>query len=95
MDEEPEDEDIEAWHTLVHVCRNWRNVVFGSPRRLNLHLCCTKRTPVRENLDIWPQLPIIIKVYYHDRWDNIFASLVPRHSHVPIWMPDPNLEVGV
>jgi hypothetical protein len=19
-------------------------------------------------------------------------SLVPRHSHVPIWMPDPNLE---
>ena len=75
MDEEPEDEDIEAWHTLVHVCRNWRNVVFGSPRRLNLHLCCTKRTPVRENLDIWPQLPIIIKVYYHDRWDNIFAAL--------------------
>ena len=26
---------IEAWHTLVQVCRKWRNLVFGSPRRLN------------------------------------------------------------
>ena len=23
--------DIEAWHTLVHVCRQWRFAVFGSP----------------------------------------------------------------
>ena len=22
-------------YALVHVCRKWRNVVFGSPRRLN------------------------------------------------------------
>ena len=42
--------EIEAWHTLVHVCRKWRSVVFGSPRRLNLRLLCTKRTPVREML---------------------------------------------
>jgi hypothetical protein len=77
MDREPEDEDIEAWITLVHVCQNWRNVVFGSPRRLNVQLCCTGRTPVRENLDIWPLFPIIIRVYSFDRWDNgnIFAAL--------------------
>ena len=77
MDEELEDEDIEAWHTLVHVCRNWRNVVFGSPRRLNLRLCCTAETPVRQMLDVWPLLPIIIRVYSLDRWDegNIIAAL--------------------
>ena len=27
---------IDALHTLVRVCRKWRIVVFGLPRRLNL-----------------------------------------------------------
>jgi hypothetical protein len=26
------------WHILVKVCRTWRNVIFGSPRRLHLQL---------------------------------------------------------
>ena len=51
---------IDGWHTLVHVCRRWRTVIFTSPRRLNLQLLCTSRRPVRELLDIWPALPIII-----------------------------------
>ena len=77
MDEEPDDEELEAWHTLVHVCRTWRSVVFGSPRRLNLRLYCTARTPVRQTLDVWPLLPIVIKVYSNDRLDNgnILAAL--------------------
>jgi F-box-like len=50
----------EEWHTLVHVCRRWRNVVFASPRRLDLRLLCTTRTPVREKLDVWPALPIAL-----------------------------------
>jgi hypothetical protein len=52
---------IEAWQTLVHVCQKWRNIVLGSPRRLNLRLDCTARTPVRKMLDIWPPLPIVIR----------------------------------
>ena len=28
--------DAQKWYTLVHVCRKWRSVVFGSPRRLGL-----------------------------------------------------------
>ena len=44
------------WHLLVHVCRRWRELVFASPRRLNLRIPCTRRTPV--NLGIWPALPI-------------------------------------
>lgn len=50
----------EEWHTLVHVCRRWRNAVFASPRRLDLRLLCTTRTPVRARLAIWPAIPIAI-----------------------------------
>ena len=70
---------IEAWHTLVHVCREWRGVVFGSPRRLNLRLLCTGRTPVRETLYVWPVLPIAVFASY-ESWDadNIIAVLQPN-----------------
>jgi hypothetical protein len=50
----------DGWHTLVHVCRRWRNVVFASPRRLHLRLLCTRNRSVKEMLDIWPELPITI-----------------------------------
>src|SRR6266403_4446456 len=59
--------EIEAWQSLVHVCRRWRNVVFGSPRRLNLRLICTPKTPARDTLDIWPALPLLI-------WGNMSSS---------------------
>ena len=62
---EDEDEyfkkEIEVWQTLVHVCRQWRRVVFGSPRRLNLRLVCTPETPARDTLDVWPSLPLLIQ----------------------------------
>ena len=40
-------------------CRRWRNVVFGSPRRLNLLFYCTARKRVRKMLDIC--LPIFVR----------------------------------
>jgi len=52
---------IESWRSLVHVCRRWRGLVFRSPRRLNLQLCCyTPRICAREILDVWPALPLVI-----------------------------------
>ena len=68
---------IEAWHTLVHVCQKWRTIVFGSPRCLNLQLHCNGRTPVREMLDIWPPLPIVIWESGNEMWGNgnIIAAL--------------------
>ena len=49
------------WQTLVHVCRRWRCIVFASPRRLNLKLCCTQQRSVNsKTLDIWPALPIVV-----------------------------------
>ncbi len=59
-----EDFEYDWWHTLAHVCRRWRNVVFVSPRRLDLQLLCTPGRSVREMLDTWPELPIVIE---HDR----------------------------
>jgi hypothetical protein len=50
----------DAWHTLVHVCRRWRYIVFASPCRLRLELLCTNRRPVTKYLHIWPILPIVI-----------------------------------
>ncbi len=55
--------EARAWQLLVHVCRRWRSVVFGSPRRLNLQLYCTPNTPARDTLDVWPALPLLIRGY--------------------------------
>ena len=71
------DETGLQWHALVHVCRKWRKVVFGSPRRLGLKLRCKAGTPVRETLDAWPPLPIIIELGYCGSYgvDSITAAL--------------------
>lgn len=71
------------WVTLVHVCRRWRYIVFGSPRRLNLWLPCTYGTPVRRRLNCWPSLPIFIKYWANLEFrppssedeDNLMAAL--------------------
>ncbi|KAI0292173.1 hypothetical protein BC826DRAFT_1020443 [Russula brevipes] len=71
--------NVDKWHTLVHVCKKWRNVVFASPRRLDLRLLCKNTRPVRAMLDIWPALPIHIEGIWRKRWetglDNIVAAL--------------------
>lgn len=74
------------WHKLVHVCQSWRQIIFGSPRRLDLQLLCTRRTPVRESLDIWPPFPIAIQYYYNRTFtpsdaDNFFAALA-HHGRI-------------
>ena len=75
------------WHTLVHVCRRWRCVVFASPRRLNLRLLCTEKRPVKRN--IWPDLPIVIhaRIPKSGRSRNqgmniIMAALKQQHNRV-------------
>ncbi len=72
--------EVEKWHSLVHVCRRWRRVVFGSPHCLNLQLYCTPKTPSRDTLDVWPALPIIIagNIALTSGVDDIVVAL--RHS---------------
>ena len=74
---------VEAWHTLVHVCRRWRTIVFESPRRLNLRIACTDETSVNELLDVWPALPIVIsgECLTPTKHENIKAAL-EHHDRV-------------
>ena len=72
----------DGWHTLVHVCRRWRDIAFASPVRLDLQIICTNKRPVRRLLDIWPALAIKIqsvgtRTSIGDGADDIFAAL--RH----------------
>ena len=50
------------WKKLLHVCRRWRYLVLGSPRRLDLKVKCLRTTPTKKLLDTWPlpDLPIFI-----------------------------------
>jgi hypothetical protein len=87
-EKEGEDDKIQAWHTLVHVCRKWRTIVFGSPRRLDLRLFCKETTPVKETFTVWPPLPIVVGE--HDtvyRMDNIIAALEhnDRVREIRLW----------
>ena len=71
---------MKAWQTLVHVCRRWRSVVFGSPRHLNLRLVCTHRTSASDTLVVWPALPLVVCALSSlgrriERVDNIVALL--------------------
>ena len=66
-----EKRSVEAWQSLIHVCRRWRSVVFLSPRRLDLRLFCsnlkirfrTSQTLARDTLDVWPDFPLIVHGY--------------------------------
>ena len=84
-EEDSPDVTVESWRTLVHVCRHWRSVVFGSPRRLNLRLLCTPETPVRKTLAVWPHLPIFVQQRQYGLpggdSDNIVAAL-EHHDRV-------------
>ena len=92
------EQDSEEWQMLVHVCQNWRYVVFHSPLRLNLRILCTAETSVREKLAIWPPLPIIIKQSTASTpkcgADNIIAALghSDRICEIDLGIPSSLLE---
>ena len=69
--------NVDWWHPLVHACRRWRAIVFASPRRLDLQIRYTEKTHVREMLNIWPTLPIVISARggLVKDVDNIVAAL--------------------
>jgi F-box-like len=82
-------EHNQLWYVLVYVCRRWQDVVFGSPRRLDLRLFCDDKTTVREMLDVWPPLPIIIRESgpLLSDGDNIIAALEhhDRVCEIDLW----------
>jgi len=77
-------DDTWRWTTLTQVCRRWRDIVFGSPRRLDLQLLCTSKTPTSKSLDIWPPFPIVVSLppsvpeVDEDGVENLIAALECR-----------------
>jgi hypothetical protein len=75
----------DTWQTLVHVCKQWRCIVFASPQRLQLQLLCTNKRPVQKSLEIWPELPIVVKGHRGmsklQESNNIIAAL-KQHNRV-------------
>ena len=49
------------WPTLMHICRKWRRIVFGSQRALRLQLFCTHGMAVLKTIDCFPALPIVVQ----------------------------------
>ena len=85
-------EHVEMWQALVHVCRRWRTIVFGSPLRLDLALVCTAKTPARDTLDVWPPLPLVILSHGYYRTNSDFpiewgAETLSIHARRPTAAP--------
>lgn len=78
-----------VWYPLVHVCRKWRNIALGSPYHLNLQLVRTEKTPIKEILEVWPPLPIVIKGDYYKEsgWDDLMVTLEhnDRVCEIKLW----------
>ena len=74
------DRYFRKWPSLIQVCRRWRYLVFVSPCRLGLQFLCGATTPVKEILDAWPPMQIVVNDYRPTRLggDNIIAAL--EHS---------------
>ena len=70
-----QDYDGDAWYTLVHVCQEWRDVVFSSPRWLHLEFRCTHKRPVKMPRG-WPALPIVIDVFITHFPRRILANVI-------------------
>ena len=82
--EELDKERLHAWCTLVHVCRRWRDLVFGSPRGLGLQFFYDAEVPLEiEKLDVWPPLPIAICAGMRDDSGVHDVNIVPvlEHNH--------------
>jgi hypothetical protein len=89
------------WYKLVHVCRQWRNIILQSPSLLNLHLFCTHGVPVAYMLAHSPPLPLIIFYNCTDQSPDLTAqdesdillalSHRDRVRRILLWVHHPNL----
>ena len=62
---------LTAWYALVRVCRKWRDIVSGSPLRLNLQLYFVPhRTQLMRKMVAWPALPIVVTGNCDETRDN-------------------------
>jgi hypothetical protein len=72
-------EHMGEWQRLVHVCQRWRQIIYASPRYLDLLLYFSEGTPVK-GLSCWPPFPIAMS-YCHPKYeDEDDAITLLKHS---------------
>ena len=77
------------------MCRRWRSLVFGSPRRLDLKLYCSPKTPAKDRPDVWPTLPLIIEGDLALSSSNIVAALEQSDRVCRVYLPLTNRELAL
>ncbi|KAH8994374.1 hypothetical protein EDB86DRAFT_2926343, partial [Lactarius hatsudake] len=69
---------MRVWQRLVHVCQRWRRIIYASPRRLDLHLCCSNEMPFKnrkKNFRLWPDFPLTVVFDIPEGEDDLIAAL--------------------
>jgi hypothetical protein len=86
-EEDPVDH-VSVWQGLVHVCRRWRQIIFASPRYLDLHLFCSSGMFFKENLSLWPEFSIYVECCSPEDEDDLLAALEhpDRVRYVELYM---------
>ena len=78
------------WHRLAHVCRKWRHVISGSPRRLGLRILCEDEAPIESILAFWPTLPLVVKLAA-----NRASNHIPKNVMVALHHPERLCEIDL
>ena len=80
----------QPWVRLLHVCRRWRSIVLSAPLRLDLRIISRCRRPTKEIFDIWPTLPIALRMsrLHPEPEDNIIAALEYKDRISEIFLPN-------
>jgi hypothetical protein len=73
-------DNMKAWQRLVQVCRGWRQIVFASPRYLDIFLYFSNGTPIR-TLSCWPEFPIFM-TYTNPFDEGDVIALLKHHDRV-------------
>lgn len=66
-----------TWQRLVQVCQRWQEIIYGSPRYLDLHYDCSNEKPFK-NLSRWPEFPLALHYtisHHHKECDDLIAAL--------------------
>jgi hypothetical protein len=80
---------MKRWQRLVQVCQRWQQIIYGSPRYLDLHLHYSYETPsFRKDRDRWPEFPLTVDYTIcpygesNDDVDDLIAALEqPERVH--------------
>ena len=77
------------WYRLAQVCQKWRRIMSMSPRRLGLRILCNSNVHVRDIMNFWPTLPVVV------RYKNPEPSSFSRNITAALDHPDRVCEIDL